>query len=157
MQLMSQRLMELIEKSADELAQRWLEDVRAHPDLSSYHSYDPDLLFRSCRDLIAHLGEWVSRETSKAEIQRRYTSLGAQRRREGFRQSELLEAIILTRRRIWLKVLDTGLLDNILDLHKAMELNNRVILFFDRALYAAAQGYEQARRHEVDAPVRPAV
>lgn len=30
-----------------------------------------------------------------------------------------------------------------LDLHKAMELSNRVVLFFDRAVYYTALGYEK--------------
>ncbi len=157
MLLMSQRLMELIERSADELARRWLEDVLADPELGSYHTYDPKLLHRSCSALISHLGEWVSRETSKQEVARRYESLGRQRRQEGFRLSEVTQAIILTRRRIWLKVLEAGLLDSVLDLHTAMELNNRVILFFDRALYAVARGYESVSRHDADEYVRPTV
>jgi len=146
MQLMSQRLIELIEKSADEISRRWLEDVIAQPELVSYRAYDKDSLFRSCHALVSHLGEWVSRSTSKEEIEKRYSSLGAQRYREGFQLSELAQALILTRRRIWLKVLDAGLLDNILDMHTALELNNRVILFFDRALFAAARGYEKGRQ-----------
>ena len=35
-----------------------------------------------------------------------------------------------------------GFLDTALDLHLALRLSNRTILFFDRAVMYAAQGYE---------------
>jgi hypothetical protein len=37
-----------------------------------------------------------------------------------------------------------GFLDTALDMYKALELNNRVILFFDRAILYTAVGYEKA-------------
>jgi hypothetical protein len=33
-------------------------------------------------------------------------------------------------------------LDTALELHQAIELNNRVVLFFDRAIYYTILGYE---------------
>jgi hypothetical protein len=50
--------------------------------------------------------------------------------------------MIITRRHIWLKVMSEGFLDTALDMYKALELNNRVILFFDRAIHFTALGYE---------------
>lgn len=43
----------------------------------------------------------------------------------------------------WLKVLAEGLLDTVLDLNQALELSNRVVLFFDRAIYYTTVGYEK--------------
>jgi hypothetical protein len=69
--------------------------------------------------------------------------LGAQRREEGFSLAEVIQALIIARRHIWLKVQSEGFLDTILDLNQAMELSNRVVLFFDRAIVYTAVGYEQ--------------
>jgi hypothetical protein len=44
---------------------------------------------------------------------------------------------------LWRKVLGEGLLDTMLDLYQAIELNNRVMLFFDRAIYFITIGYEK--------------
>ncbi|TFG91783.1 MAG: hypothetical protein E4H15_05165 [Syntrophobacterales bacterium] len=71
--------------------------------------------------------------------------MGAQRRKEGFALSEVIQALITTRRYLWLKVLSDGLLDTALDLHKGLDLNNRVVLFFDRAIYFTAKGYEKGK------------
>jgi hypothetical protein len=141
----SQKLVELIERSADQLTTKWLEDVRKRPETPTYHTFDPDRLYRRAHLVYSQLGKWISYETSKEDIAAYYTALGAQRRREGFALSEVIQALILTRRYIWLKVLSDGFLDTALDLHKAMELNNRVILFFDRAIYYTAVGYEKEK------------
>jgi hypothetical protein len=47
------------------------------------------------------------------------------------------------RRLLWAKVQAAGLLDTALDLYQAMDLQHRVLIFFDRAIYHAAVGYEE--------------
>jgi hypothetical protein len=142
---LSQNLVEMIEHDADKLAKKWLEDVRKRPETPTYHSFDPDELYRRALLVYSHLGKWVSNETNKEEIATQYTALGARRRREGFALSEVIEALIITRRYVWLKVLSDGFLDTALQLHQGLDLTNRVILFFDRAIYYTAVGYEKAK------------
>ncbi len=138
-----QRLIELIEQNADELTRNFMRDVRIHSSTPTYHTWDENELYTRAFNVYSQLGKWISRETSKEEIARHYQELGAQRKKEGFALSEVVLAIIMTRRHLWLKVLGEGLLDTALDLNQAMELNNRVILFFDRAIYNTILGYEK--------------
>ena len=138
----STQLVKLIERSADKLSRRWVENVRRRPELRTYHKFDPEELYRRAHSVYSQLGKWISHETTKEDIERYYKALGAQRKREGFEVSEVIQALIITRRLIWLKVLADGVLDTALDLHKAVELNNRAALFFDRAIYFTAKGYE---------------
>ena len=141
----SQKLVQLIERDADKLSIKWMEDVRKRPETPTYHTFDPEELYHRVHLVYSQLGKWIAYETSKEDIAAHYTALGAQRRKEGFALSEVIYALTLSRRYIWLKVLSDGFLDTALDLHKAMELNNRVILFFDRAIYYTAVGYEKGR------------
>ena len=138
----SQKLVQMIERDADKLAKKWLEDVRKRPETPTYHTFDPEELYRRAHLVYSHLGKWVSYETSKEDIATHYTALGAQRRKEGFSLSEVVYALVLTKRYIWLKVLSDGFLDSALELHQGLDLTNRVVLFFDRAIYYTAKGYE---------------
>jgi hypothetical protein len=142
--LFSQRLVELIERNADELAKRWLDEVRRRPETPTFHSFDPDELFERAQRVYSQLGRWISQETTKQEIESYYVELGRQRRREGFSLSEVIMALTITRRYIWIKVLSDGLLDTALELHQALDLNNRVLLYFDRAIFFATKGFETA-------------
>ncbi len=141
----SRRLVNLIESHADELSRNLLLDLKRHVATPTYHDYDKMELYERAFNVYSHLGKGISQETTMEEIASHYTALGAQRRREGFELSEVIQALIMTRRRLWLKVMEEGFLDTMLDLNQALELNNRVILFFDRAIYYAAAGYERER------------
>lgn len=140
----SQRLVELIESNADELTIRCINNLRDHPFTQTYHTYDENRLYKRVFRVYSHLGKWISRETSKEEIAALYEALGAQRKKEGFKLSEVIKALIITRRHLWLKVLAEGFIDNVLELNQALALNNRVILFFDRAIHYVIKGYEEA-------------
>lgn len=139
----SQRLVKLIESHAEELSHSLLRDLKRHESTSTYRTYNEKELYERAFSVYRHLGKWISRETSKQEIARHYTALGAKRRQEGFALSEVVQALVLTRRHLWLKVLAEGLLDTVLDLNQALELSNRVVLFFDRAVYYTTVGYEK--------------
>jgi len=141
--LVSTRLVGLIEKNADELTQKWLNIVTSHDDLPTYRVYDKKKLYDRAFRVYSQLGKWISSETTKEDIEKQYKALGSQRRREGFGLNEVIQALIITRRVLWLKVQSDGFLDNALSLKIALDLNNTVILFFDRAIYYSAQGYEQ--------------
>ena len=140
----SQRLVTLIERNADELTRKWLEIIRTHPETPTYRSYDEKRLYGRAFRVYSQLGKWISHHTSKQEIAEIYRALGGQRRGEGFGLAEIVLALILTRRVLWQKVQSDGLLDTALDLNMAMDLHNHVALFFDRAIVHSIRGYEEA-------------
>ncbi len=139
----SVKLLDLIEHNADELTTNWLRDVCKDECTPTYHNFDKLKLYERAFEVFSQLGKWISHETTREEIAEHYMNLGAQRREEGFSLSEVIHALILVRRHLWLKVLGEGLLDTILDLYQAIELNNRVTLFFDRAIYFITVGYQK--------------
>ena len=139
----SRKLVDLIERNAHELALSCMRAINQHACCPTYRAHDQDELYRRFYNVYSQLGKWISREKSKQEIADHYTALGAQRCREGFALSEVIMALILTRRHIWLKVLSEGFIDSALDLNLALELNNRVVLFFDRATYFTSVGFEK--------------
>jgi len=138
-----QKLVDLIERNAAELTNNWLADVRREMSLTTYQKFDNIELYNRAFRVYSQLGRWISRETTKEDIARDYMALGAERRKEGFALSEVIHALILIRRNLWKKILGEGILDTTLDLYQAIELNNRVTLFFDRAIYYTAVGYEK--------------
>jgi hypothetical protein len=142
--VLSNRLVDLIERNADPLTRRWIEIVRTHESTPTYHTYDEGKLYERAFSVYSQLGRWISAETTKEEKKTIYTALGKQRYQEGFRLSEVLQALIITRRVLWSKIQSEGFLDTALDLNQALELSNHIILFFDRAMVYATQGFESA-------------
>ena len=140
----SKKLVNLIEDNAHELTIRCIDNLLEHQYTKTYCTYDEDKLHERVYRVYSQLGKWISRKTTKEEIAEHYTALGAQRKREGFKASEVIQALIIIRRHLWLKILAEGFIDNVLELNQALALNNRVILFFDRAIHYTIKGYEEA-------------
>ncbi len=136
------KLVRLIEDTADELTRKWIDVVRTHPDMPTYRTYEEKKLYERAFSVYSQLGKWLSEETTKDDIKEVYFALGKQRREEGFKLSELLLALMITRRVLWLKLPRGDLLEDISSMHEGMEISNNTILFFDRAMFFAAQGYE---------------
>jgi hypothetical protein len=140
-----QRIMDLIEKHADELTKSWLAEVHSDDGTPTYGSYTDDAeLYRRAHRVFGQLGQWINRDVSKEDIRKYWMGVGQQRRREGFPLSEIVQSLGLIRKHFWGKVETEGLLDTSADMYQAMDLHNRVTLFFDRAIYYAVVGYEIA-------------
>ena len=125
--MISQKLVELIENDADKLTKRWLADVQKRPETPTYHTFDPNknsTTVRTGSTAISESGFLTRRIRRRLPhiIPRWELSAGKK-----IALSEVIQALITTRRYLWLKVLSDGLLDTALDLHKGLDLNNRVV------------------------------
>ncbi len=134
----------MIETRADKVAKLWLKEVRQSRYTPTYHHFSEEELFRRAMAVYERLGYWLSPETKQEEIRFFYMNLGRQRYQEGFGLDEVVMAIILLKRYLWLEVLSEGLTQTNLELYQALELNNQVVLYFDRAVYYSIVGYMEA-------------
>jgi hypothetical protein len=139
----SQKLVDLIERNADELTRQYLQEVKLNIRLPSYRNFDEAELYKRAYRVYSKLGSWISQKTTKEEFKNYWKELGKQRRQEGFPLSEIILSLCILRLRLWQKVESEGLLDTALDLYQALELSNRVVVFFDRAIYFTSSGYEE--------------
>jgi hypothetical protein len=147
--MISEKLVKLIESNADVLTRHWLADVRENPSTPTYHIFDEDKLYKRAHLVYSQLSHWISRETSKDEVKNYYVKLGEERFNEGFALHEVVSALVLVKRHLWLHVLSDGQLSTAFELYQSLELNNRVVLFFDRAIYYTIIGYEEAVRKAI--------
>ena len=141
--MLSQKFVELIEKNAEKLAREWLKDVRKNVHTPTYHTFDEDRLYQRAFNMYKNLGQWLNVQTPKEQTAKYYRKYGHERWQEGFPLPELIYSFILFRRHLWLFIVHSGFFDTAYELLRALELNNRVILFFDRALHSMALGYEE--------------
>ena len=139
----SRKLVNLIERNADELTASYVLSIQRDQRMPGYQGFDQKEIFKRAYRVYSQLGKWISHETTKEEMRSYWTALGRQRRKEGFPFSEIVLSLCHIRRQLWDKVQAEGLLDTALDLHQAMDLHHRAVLFFDRAIYFAAVGYEE--------------
>jgi hypothetical protein len=82
------------------------------------------------------------------DIERRYREIGARRYHQQVPLAELIWAIVLTKQNLWEFVTWESIADSPLKVFGEFEVLHLLNQFFDRAIYYAAMGYEQARDAE---------
>ncbi len=138
------KLIKLIEDNAEELSKRLVKDLLSREETKGYRTLSEDLVQERVRDVYSKLGSWLSTEKhTSGEIKKVYTELGKKRLREGIPLHEVLLAFMLIKRHLWLYVQEKQFFDSAYELYQALELNNRVVLFFDRVIYFVTMGYEE--------------
>ena len=147
------RLVRLIESHSEQLARGLTEKVWNCPRCSDLNKVPAEEFQARTREVYHNLSDWLLYKT-EADLERRYTELGARRARQGVAFSHFVWAVTATKEYVRAFVQREGLVDSAMELHGELELMALLDQFFDRALYYAAVGYERERgrardrRHE---------
>jgi ADP-ribose pyrophosphatase YjhB (NUDIX family) len=121
----------------------WVEDVRSNRSTPTFHDFDQDALYRRVFLVISHFGQWLEGSYHGQDIITYYTSLGKERRIEGFSLSEVVSALSLTKKHIWEFALSRETWSRTIDIYMVLEFAKRISIFFDRAVYYVAKGYDE--------------
>ncbi|NQU34476.1 MAG: NUDIX hydrolase [Bacteroidetes bacterium] len=139
----SDKLIKIIENNADIIARRWLSDVITNNSTPTYATSDSEISLQRNLWVIGQFEKWLGGDYDNEELRKYYRKLGKDRKKEGFALSEILSAISLTRKYIWEFALSQQLWTSTIDIYMTLELERRMMLFFDRASFYAARGFEQ--------------
>ncbi|MEJ5361400.1 MAG: NUDIX hydrolase [Spirochaetota bacterium] len=73
---------------------------------------------------------------------REFSILGMQLKKEDVSLKDILSAIAISRKSIWVQIIEKNILHSPLEIYTALEINNRIILFYDKITYFIIKGYE---------------
>ncbi|OAI46533.1 hypothetical protein AYO43_06175 [Nitrospira sp. SCGC AG-212-E16] len=142
--MLAVRLVRLIESHIEELSRDLSEKVWNSPRCSDLNKVPATQLEARTREIYRNLSDWLLDKT-EAQVERRYTELGAMRAQQGVAYSHFVWAIISTKEHVRAFVQREGLSESAMELHGELELLHLLSQFFDLVLYYAAVGYEQER------------
>lgn len=142
--MISRRLIQLVEHNADRLTNDLIEAVRRDPRGGAYHRMSDEDLHERAHDLFRNLGQWLSARTEFA-VQTRYEAFGRRRFQEGIPFSHVLFALI-TAKTLLLDFVRGSISGDAAELPLEYELVRAICQFYDKAIYHASVGYEQAAR-----------
>jgi 8-oxo-dGTP diphosphatase len=140
-QMLSDTLIGFVNESIPLVARLWLADVRSNHTTAAYMRLDPDTLLAECTTTLRQLGRWLEGESTEEQIKQFFRDLGARRQGQGVQLHELLSAIMLLKRQIWVHARSQGVWQRPMEMYRVMELQSRFAVFFDRATYHSARGY----------------
>jgi hypothetical protein len=137
-----EELVKLIESNAGDLAEAMVRKVRESPRMAGYHRFGDQELAERARLVYGNLENWLE-QASEGRVEEEYSQLGRQRCQERIPLSQLVWALLLTRRNLWQFIEQQGW-DTVSDLQRTLDLEILVVRFFDRAILHAVRGYEEA-------------
>jgi hypothetical protein len=144
--ILAYRLLRLVETHSDALAAGLLDRTRRSPLLPSYSHVPTEELKNRVHEIYQHLAEWLLGK-GDLEVEKRYTEIGARRASQEVPLSQLIWAIILTKKNLWDFLKQEAVLDRPVEIAGELEVEQLLDQFFDRAIYYAAVGYEGFSDH----------
>ncbi len=143
--MLGMRLVKLIEAHSTDLCRDLTEQIRRSQRTSDFHKIPAEDLRLAAGEVFRNLGEWLLQKTD-SDIEQRFRAAGARRMIEGIRLHQFVWALLLSRDQLWQFLRYQSFGDNIVALFGELELQGLLNQFFDRAIYYAVQGYEDASR-----------
>lgn len=140
--IVSNRFVRLIEENHQEIIEHFMNDVIRNKKTTAYRNMDPHDLYEIGSRVYRELSKWIERGLPKEEVKEYYRKLGKVRHSEGIPFSQFFQALVLLKRHMWLFI-KRQLENEMTDYKQAMEVSDRVVLFFDRAAYYMLTGYEE--------------
>ena len=142
--MLAVRFVRLIESHIEQLSRDLSEKVWNSPRCSDLNKVPATQLEARTREIYRNLSDWLL-DKAEAQVERRYTELGATRAQQGVAYSHFVWAIVSTKEHVRAFVQREGLSESAMELHGELELLHLLGQFFDLVLYYAAVGYEQER------------
>lgn len=138
--MLSYRLIELIEKNWEPLAQGVLDDLQRDSRTPHYRELATAEIRDRAHDLVRNLGHWLT-GGDRVRLAARYENLGRRRAADGVPLYEVLRKLQLLKRRLMNFAREQNLDQTALEIHAENELHHAIDQFFDEVIYSVAKGY----------------
>ena len=137
-------LYKIISKDSQIITDNWVSEVCSHQSTTKYAKYSRDILYERAHNVISQFSEWMTTpKGQKTHIWDYYTKVGKQRCEQGFKLSEVLSALSLTRKHIFVHVLaNSSVWKKSIAMYQVLDFMWQVNYFFDKANYYVSYGFE---------------
>jgi hypothetical protein len=143
---MVDRLIEFTERNAETIAEQWYRVVSTHERTKAFHCLTKEGCLRQAISMCKNLKQMYFSENCFQAVAHFLDVQGLVENyfARGIPLEEVIYALILLRRHIWLQA-DLQAIWNptLIDMYQAVESNNRILLIFDYATYIAAIKYRE--------------
>jgi hypothetical protein len=140
------KLIELIERSPNEIARQWCRDVKTNARTPSFHDLADEDLIPIAAEFYGNFREMFLTAQPFETAKRIFGKYAEDRYGQGIPAQEALYALVLMRRHIWLYAEFQAIFVSAVEHQQASESLNRTILMFDYAIYVITERYQSLIR-----------
>ena len=151
--MLAMKLVRLIERHSEMLSRGLAEEIRKSERASDFRNILTEELQLAAAEVYRNLGDWLLQKTD-TDIARRFKGIAARRAVQGIAIHQYVWALMLTRDHLLRFLRREAFADTIVELHGELELHQLLNQFFDRAIYYAILGHEEAQRRNLHSNLR---
>ncbi|MGE5682702.1 MAG: RsbRD N-terminal domain-containing protein [Bacillota bacterium] len=147
--MLQDKFIAVVENHAELLTQNWIREVKNNPLTPGYRNISDEDLHSRVYRVYQDLSRWMQHnETAYREVAEHYLRLGRSRALEGVHLSEVIYATTLSRVELLNYIRNQGIINDAVDMWRALDFFHRINLFFDKIIYFISSGYESAHMDE---------
>jgi hypothetical protein len=143
------KLIDLIERSPNEIAKQWCRDVKMNARTPAFHGLADDLLIPIATEFYGNFREMFVTDHPFEAARKIFSKYAEERYEQGIPIQEAMYALVLMRRHIWLYAEFQAIFVSAVEHRQAAESLNRTILMFDYAIYVITEKYQFLIRSEI--------
>ncbi|MDM8000321.1 MAG: hypothetical protein QUS33_10050 [Dehalococcoidia bacterium] len=146
--VLADRLIDLCARHAEQMAEQWYQALIANPRTKSYKALDKEACQRHAVHIYKNLGRMYLAENPYQAVAHSLdvTGLAEDHFGRGIPLDEVVYALVLMRRQIWLHSERQSLYVTPEDMSEVVVSINRVTLLFDYATHIVVSRYQQMSR-----------
>jgi len=137
------KYLELAEKHANKIAERWAKDVESNAKTPTYKSLNEEDMIYQCVRFYQNFSKMFLDEKITDDVLRYFRSYAQESYAMGIPAKETIYALILMRRHIWLYAEFQAIFTSGINQMQAMDTLSRTILLFDYASYEVTKEYKE--------------
>ena len=141
--MISEKLTEIVKKKRKEILDLWLKDFKETRTLRVNEGVDEKKWKGYMNFVLDGFDEVMAKDVSKYRLCLDFTKIGDEFFKENYAFHDIINALTLLKKVIMEVVTSEGFIDTALQLYQLQELNNKAVLYFDRAMFYTVLGYEE--------------
>jgi len=146
----AEKLIELTERHAEAIARQWWSNIKMNPRTPAYHTIPEDIAIRQAVEFYTKFRHLFYSENPFEEANVIFAKFAEDRYRENIPLSQVVYALVLMRRHLWLFAENQATFVTPIEMHQAAESLSRTILMFDYAIFIVISTYDELLRKEID-------
>jgi hypothetical protein len=140
--LASLKLIDLVEKNAEEIARQWVREVKLNKHTVHYHNIPEEKLLPQAAEFYCQLKNLLMSSNTFEETQEYFLRYAATSYEQVIPLHEAIYALVLMRRQMWLFAEFQTTFTTVVEHQQAIDSITRTILMIDYAVYRITQHYQ---------------
>ncbi len=134
---LSRVLMKMIGRDLEEISRSWAEDLQS---IAPHLTPHLETLLTMNRKVLKGVQTWLKGKSQTIDFEE-FMEKGQKLSRLAIPLPDVLNAMALSRKSIWMHVVKKKILSSPLEIYTTLELNNRIIFLYDKINYYLTAGY----------------